>query len=209
MFAGSAEVGRDFCKTMITVCSGAIPIHIALVGLAAGKEFDFNFGAGLFAVAGPIFYLLAVGAFALGYFPSRKLISLEKIGTVAEARESTLDRRYGWATAGMASFGIGVVLTLAATLYFFSASPAGAKEPEPAAWEATWLHHLIATSDYRIDKLEAERSGGGPAAERAGRHLPLQHAVQVEQCEALEALIEASDTQEAPAALPAVCPGSG
>jgi hypothetical protein len=130
MLANSIEVGRDICKTMITVCSGAIPIHVALIGLAAGKDFDFDFLTGLLALAGPAFYLAGVGAFAYGYFPGRGVISLENVDSISSARDATIDRRYKWASIGMVLFGIGVIATLAATMYLFSLpAPIPAQSP--------------------------------------------------------------------------------
>lgn len=122
MLAQSGEVGRDICKTMITVCSGAIPVHVALIGLAVGKEFHFSFGQGVIAFGGPFFYLLAVGAFSYGYFPSQESISLEDITSITNARNKTFARRHDWTRNGMALFGLGIVCTLAATMYFFSAA---------------------------------------------------------------------------------------
>jgi hypothetical protein len=122
MLLDSIDVGRDFCKTMITVCSGAIPIHVALIGLAAGKEFSFDAGTGALALAAPIFYLGALCVFAYGYFPSRGSISIENIDEIEHARKCAIERRIESSQAGVVIFVVGVLATLAAALYFFTQS---------------------------------------------------------------------------------------
>jgi hypothetical protein len=73
-------------------------------------------------------------------------------------------------------------------------APEGALD---ASAERTWLEHLIATSDFRVDRLEAERAN---AADRAARlrvsaHLRLQRQTQRRQLEALEDLPEGDAAQ--------------
>jgi hypothetical protein len=128
MFLNSLDVGRDFCKTMITVCSAAIPVHVALVGLAAGKEFNFHVANGALALAGPALYLGALSVFAYGYFPSRGTLSVEDVDSIEKARVGTINRRYDSAQIGTVVFVLGVVMTLVAAMYFFSLP-----DPAPAA----------------------------------------------------------------------------
>lgn len=129
MLLDSIDVGRDFCKTMITVCSGAIPIHVALVGLAAGKEFTFDAGTGILALTGPFFYLGALCVFAYGYFPSHAAVSVENIDEIEQARQGAIERRLESSRAGVAIFVVGVLATLAAALYVFTQS---APVPHPS-----------------------------------------------------------------------------
>jgi membrane protein implicated in regulation of membrane protease activity len=53
--------------------------------------------------------------------------------------------------------------------------------------ERLWLEHLIATSDYRIDRLEAEESATG----RPNPRVTTQEEVQARQCRDLERRIDA------------------
>jgi hypothetical protein len=69
--------------------------------------------------------------------------------------------------------------------------------------EEVWLQHLVATSDYRIAKLEAEAAMGGTAAERAGPRIHIQHVVRTQQCDALEELLNEDPSSE-PSATPSV-----
>jgi hypothetical protein len=135
MLLDSIDVGRDFCKTMITVCSGAVPIHVALIGLAAGKDFDFDTATGALALAAPLLYLGALCVFAFGYFPSRGTLSIENLDSIEQARVHAVERRYGSAQIGVVIFVVGVLMTLAAAIYFFS-QPAPAP-PNPSLPGAT------------------------------------------------------------------------
>ena len=122
MLVGSADVGRELCKTMLTVSSGAVPVHVALIGLAAGKDFDFSPLTGALALLAPTLYLAAVCAFAYGYFPIKiKAMSLEDPASIEAARVATMTRRYTWARNGFALFGAGVIATLGSAAYFFTA----------------------------------------------------------------------------------------
>jgi hypothetical protein len=129
MLLDSIDVGRDFCKTMITVCSGAIPIHVALIGLAAGKEFTFDAGTGAFALAGPIFYLVALCVFAYGYFPAHRTISIENIDEIEKARIDAINKRLRCSRIGVSVFVVGVLVTLTAAFYFFTQSPPDSPGP--------------------------------------------------------------------------------
>lgn len=134
MLAKSVEVGRDFCKTMMTVCSTAIPIHVTLVGLATGKEFNFSLEQGALALLGPALYLVALAIFAYGYFPGRGSFSLEDVDSIATVRNAAIDRRYGSALIGVIVFVLAVVATLWATMHFFSLP-----DPTPVETGATGM----------------------------------------------------------------------
>lgn len=111
--------------------------------------------------------------------------------------------------AALASILAVVVITLFAQALNVSASSLAAdvaKAPtqglEREATDRIWLEHLIATSDYRIDKLEAEAASGGASAKRANAHRQTQLGVQDRQCLALEDLTsnESVDDDEVPPA---------
>jgi|SRR6478609_3746573 len=80
------------------------------------------------------------------------------------------------------------------TYPFFEDIATPAKErPQPrnsgaATWEPIWLEHLLATSDYRIDKLqeEKEQATSEVARQRVDRHLGRQIEARKAQREALE-----------------------
>jgi hypothetical protein len=53
-----------------------------------------------------------------------------------------------------------------------------------------WLEHLVATSDYRIDKLEAEEAATG----EQNPHIAMQRTTQRRQCDYLKRRIAAADS---------------
>jgi len=113
----SIEVGRDFCKSMITIATGSIPVYLALVGLAVGKEFRPSLGEGIVLVLGPAGFLLSATAFAIGYFPKKSAFSLDMPSEIETARTSTLDKRKLWATIGFGMLLLGIVLAIAGLIY--------------------------------------------------------------------------------------------
>ena len=117
LLVDSVEVGRDFCKTMITVATGAIPIYIALIGFIVGKDFRPGFGQGLVLVLAPGALLLSATAFAIGYFPKGSNFSLDVPAEIETARTNTLDKRLRWSRIGFGLLAAGIVLSIAAILY--------------------------------------------------------------------------------------------
>lgn len=100
----SVEVGRDFCKFMIGVCTGAIPIYLTLVGLSAGRDFRPSLGQGLLLLVPATGFLAAAGVFAAGYFPVTSSFSLEVVDEIESARASIVNRRYERARLGFYVF---------------------------------------------------------------------------------------------------------
>jgi hypothetical protein len=117
LLVDSVEVGRDFCKTMITVATGAIPIYIALIGFVVGKDFRPSFGQGAVLVLAPGALLLSAVAFAIGYFPKSSTFSLDAPAETEEARTSTLNKRLLWSKIGFGLLVAGIVLAITAILY--------------------------------------------------------------------------------------------
>lgn len=113
----SVEVGREFCKTMITVATGAIPIYIALVGLIVGKDFRPDFGQGLILVLAPAALLLSATAFAIGYFPKKSAFSLDLPAEIDTARTNTVQKRMLWSYVGFGLMVLGIVLATGAIFY--------------------------------------------------------------------------------------------
>lgn len=116
----SVEVGRDFCKSMIGIATGAIPIYVALVGLAVGKDFRPSPGEGVVLALAPAVLLGAATAFAVGYFPKRSTFSLDLPAEIDAARAATLDKRMLWSTVGFGLLMLGIALAVAGVFYGLS-----------------------------------------------------------------------------------------
>ena len=113
----SIDVGRDFCKSMITISTGSIPVYVALIGLAVGKDFRPSFGQAIVLVLGPVAFLLSAAAFAIGYFPKKTAFSLDLPDEIEAARTATLRKRTLWSTIGFALLLLGIALALAGLIY--------------------------------------------------------------------------------------------
>jgi hypothetical protein len=113
----SIEVGRDFCKSMITIATGWIPVYVALVGLAVGKDFRPSLGEGSILALGPTALLLSAGAFAIGYFPKKTVFSLDVPDEIETARTATLNRRKLWSMIGFGLLLLGIALAIAGLFY--------------------------------------------------------------------------------------------
>ena len=113
----SVEVGRDFCKSMIGVATGAIPIYVALLGLAVGKDFRPSAGEGAVLTLAPAALLLSATAFAIGYFPKRTTFSLDLPAEIDAARAATLGKRMRWSYVGFGLLMLGIALAVAGVFY--------------------------------------------------------------------------------------------
>jgi hypothetical protein len=113
----SIEVGRDFSKSMITIATGSIPVYVALVGLAVGKDFRPSLGEGIVLVLGPAAFLLAAASFAIGYFPKKTAFSLDIPSEIETARTATLNKRKLWSTIGFGLLLLGIALAIAGLFY--------------------------------------------------------------------------------------------
>jgi hypothetical protein len=116
----SVDVGREFCKSMITVSTGAIATYLALIGLAVGKDYRPSVLAGLFLLAAPACFLASAGVFAFGYFPAKATLSLDMPGEIEAARSAIVSRRYTCGLIGFILFAVGVVIAVAAATYGLS-----------------------------------------------------------------------------------------
>lgn len=120
LLVDSIEVGREFCKFMVGVSTGAIPLYLALVGLATGRSYRPSLVEGTALLVPPAVFLAAAAVFTFGYFPVRSSVSLEVLDEIDAARLATVNRRYRAATRGFALFTLAVLVSLAATTYALS-----------------------------------------------------------------------------------------
>lgn len=82
----SQATARDFCKTMISVCAGSIPVFFAVLNYL-GHERVVSRGWGL-SVAPPVLLLAATTVFALASRPV--MIDLKDVNKYSQAREKRL-----------------------------------------------------------------------------------------------------------------------
>lgn len=117
LLVDSVEVGRDFCKSMMSVATGAIPVYIALVGLVVGEKFRPNLSQGIVLTLAPGAFLLALIAFAIGYFPTGLTFSLDIPDQIERARSATIRKRLHWSFIGLGLLVLGILLSIIGIYY--------------------------------------------------------------------------------------------
>jgi hypothetical protein len=113
----SVQVGREFCKFMVGIATGAIPTYLALVGLAVGKDYSPSNAEGILLLVAPTLFLAAAGVFAFGCFPVSGTLSLDIPSEIESARTAATDRRRKCALIGFTLFGVGVACAVAGATY--------------------------------------------------------------------------------------------
>jgi hypothetical protein len=118
MLVESVSVGREFCKFMVGVSTGAIPLYLALLQLALPKDYRPGWGKGIAAVVPAAGFLLAGAIFAMGVFPRSGKFSLDSVDAIDAARAKALRWRGLLSTIGFGIFllaaSAAVVVTVAA-----------------------------------------------------------------------------------------------
>jgi len=99
----SLVTGQEFCKFMISTCTGAIPVYIALLTLAISVQKAAG-GYTILAMVPPLLYLVAMLLFTAGYQPAAGQFSLDVINEIEAFREKTIRRRNTWIKAGVSFF---------------------------------------------------------------------------------------------------------
>jgi hypothetical protein len=119
MLVDSISVGREFCKFMVGVATGAIPLYLALVQFALPKDYRPDWlWKGVAAIAPGAIFLIAALLFALGVFPRTGEFSLDVPAEIDTARSKAISWRRKLAIAGFFCFVIAalgsIVVTVAA-----------------------------------------------------------------------------------------------
>lgn len=108
MLLDAVVIGREFCKFMIGVASGAVPVYLGLA------EWVRTGGKGLsrtdqLVTAAPVVMLLISSAvFAFGYLPIRGRFSLDVIEDIETQRSDAITKRHYSAVVGFLIFLAGV-----------------------------------------------------------------------------------------------------
>ncbi len=116
MLVDSIAVGRDFCKFMVGVSTGGIPLYLALLQLALPKDYRPALGWGVLAVSPGALFLAAAAVFAWGVFPRTRSFSLDIVEETEAAREAVIAQRARFAAAGFALFALAALASIAITV---------------------------------------------------------------------------------------------
>jgi hypothetical protein len=99
----SLTASADYCKTMIRMSFGAIPVYMTLLKFArSAKATSSGSGGGdlLHAIAPAVLFLGAALTFVYGYFPKSGDISLEDPNAIEQARKNVMGHRSCWMWTG-------------------------------------------------------------------------------------------------------------
>jgi hypothetical protein len=112
----SLETGKEFCKSMIGIANGAIPIYLGLLSFVAPEKYRPSPWEAVAALIPPTLFLLASIAFADGYFPRVHLFNIDVPNEVNDVHSTTVYRRRRSAWLGFILFCAGLVGAVALTL---------------------------------------------------------------------------------------------
>lgn len=116
MLVESVSVGREFCKFMVGISTGAIPLYLALLQLALPKDYRPDCVKGIVGIAPAATLLAAATVFALGVFPQSDTFSLDLPDEIDEARTAVIDRRGRLAAIGFFLFAAAALAAIVVTI---------------------------------------------------------------------------------------------
>lgn len=114
----SVDVTRDFAKQMITVSTGAIPVYVALLGLADLRHRSTT--TLVLASLPSIAFLVAALFFVIALLPRRKFFSAQILDQIKKARTNLLLTRYRWILFGLVIFGLSIISSIITILTLMS-----------------------------------------------------------------------------------------
>lgn len=111
LISESLSVGREYCKSMISICTGAIPLYLGILAFVLPEGYSLGISRGLLVIAPVLLYLAALLIFTYGYFPVADSFSLDVLEEIEAVRDRSIGRRRDASRAGFVLF---LLATLAA-----------------------------------------------------------------------------------------------
>lgn len=108
----SITTSRDFCKFMISMSTGAIPIYLALIKFVLPEKYTLTFNQSALVVIPAFLFLIASIVFTFGYFPQSGNFSLDIIEEIEWERKKTLEMRAKVTRIGFSLFLIGTIISI-------------------------------------------------------------------------------------------------
>jgi hypothetical protein len=112
----SLETGREFCKSMIGMSTGAIPIYLGILTFMLPEKYNLGFAAGGLIALPAISFLIASLLFVIGYLPVSGEISLDDVDEIDRERTRIIRHRVRFIWSG---FGLFMISTLGAIWVIF------------------------------------------------------------------------------------------
>ncbi len=108
----SITTGREFCKYMITVCTGAIPIYLGLLKFVLPDKYTISIWQGIISVIPAILFVVASIIFTIGYYPQSGSFSLDIPDEIERERQLTINSRRKYTFIGFSLFLIGNITAI-------------------------------------------------------------------------------------------------
>ncbi len=110
----SVTTAREFCKSMITISTGAIPIYLGILSYLLPKDYILGKNAGATIAAPAIGFLFAAVIFIGGYLPISGSFSLDVIEEIEKERNKVIEHRKKFIWLGIAVFMLSALAAISA-----------------------------------------------------------------------------------------------
>ena len=110
----SVTTAREFCKSMITISTGAIPIYLGMLSYLLPKDYLLGVGAGITIAIPAIGFLIAAIIFVGGYIPITSKFSLDIIEEIERERDKVIRHRSKFIWSGVVVFVVSTLLAISA-----------------------------------------------------------------------------------------------
>jgi len=100
------NTGREFCKFMVSISFGAIPIYLGILTFMLPEKYVLGEHAGLTIAIPAILYFFASIGFVIGYLPITTEFSLDLVGEIERERRKVIKHRNRFITIGMIFFSL-------------------------------------------------------------------------------------------------------
>lgn len=109
IFIDSIEVGREFCKSMVSLSLGAVPIYLGILKIFLPDNSVLTAQQSIVVLCPPILFLIACIMFAIGYIPQTSSFSLDIPDEIEKERTRAIRRRSKLIWTGFSTFLIGIL----------------------------------------------------------------------------------------------------
>ena len=108
----SITVGRDFCKSMISINTGAIPIYLGILVFLLPDGYLLGIQRGIIIIIPALLYLLATTIFAFGYLPRTGEFSLDIVDEIAKERQIAISQMKRFIYTGFFCFAVATAMAI-------------------------------------------------------------------------------------------------
>jgi hypothetical protein len=115
LLVDSIATAREFCKSMIGISAGAVPIYLGILSYLLPKHYTLGTNGGIALSAPAIGFLTSAAIFVVGYLPVPGTFSLDIVDDIERARSQIINYRNKFAWAGLGLFvvsGLGAIYTI-------------------------------------------------------------------------------------------------